>query len=91
VYSSAFWEKAVYPFAIVALVLAGMPFVFGSSRHHNLGFRLFVGMTLGGLFMLVNGAMQNFATAFSLPVSLASVLPSALLTAVAILVLRRSV
>jgi lipopolysaccharide export system permease protein len=91
VYRSAFWEKIIYPFAIIALVLAGMPFVFGSSRQHNLGFRLFIGMTMGGLFMLVNGSVQNLAAAYALPVALGAALPSALLMAVAITVLRRSV
>ncbi len=91
IYRSAFWEKIIYPFAIIALVLAGMPFVFGSSRQHNLGFRLFIGMTMGGLFMLVNGSVQNLAAAYSLPVALGAVLPSAVLMVVAITVLRRSV
>lgn len=80
----------MYPLAIIALVLAGMPFVFGSSRHHNQGFRLFIGMTLGGVFMLVNAAAQNVAAAYSLPVALSTALPSAVLMIVAITVLRRS-
>lgn len=91
VYRSAFWEKIFYPFVIIALVLAGMPFVFASSRNHNMGSRLFIGMTLGGLFMLVNGAAQNMATAFALPIALSTILPSAILTVVAITILRRSV
>lgn len=91
VYRSAFWEKIIYPFAIIALVLAGMPFVFGSSRQHNLGFRLFIGMTMGGLFMLVNGSVENLAAAYALPVALGAALPSAVLMVVAITVLRRSV
>jgi lipopolysaccharide export system permease protein len=91
IYQSAFWEKIMYPFAIIALVMAGMPFVFGSSRHHNHGFRLFIGMTLGGVFMLVNAAAQNLATAYSLPVALSTAMPSAILMIVAITVLRRSV
>ncbi len=91
IYRAALWEKIIYPFAIIALVLAGMPFVFGSSRQHNLGFRLFIGMTMGGLFMLVNGAAQNFAMAYSLPVALSTVLPSVILMIVAVTILRRSV
>ena len=91
IYKSAFWEKILYPVAIIALVLAGMPFVFGSSRQHNHGFRIFVGMTLGGVFMLVNAAAQNFATAYSLPVAVSTALPSFILMFVAITVLRRSV
>lgn len=90
VYRSAFWEKVFYPFVIIALVLAGMPFVFGSSRQHNLGSRLFIGMTLGGLFMLINGAAQNFAAAYALPIALGTVLPSVLLTVAAVVILRRS-
>jgi len=90
VYKSAFWEKIMYPFGVLALVLSAMPFVFVSSRQHNLGFRLFIGMTMGGLFMLVNAAAQNFAAAYSLPVVLCTILPSFILMTVAIIVLRRS-
>ena len=91
IYQSAFWEKIMYPFAIIALVMAGMPLVFGSSRHHNHGFRLFIGMTLGGVFMLINAAAQNLATAYSLPVALSMAMPSAILMIIAITILRRSV
>ncbi len=91
IYRAAFWEKITYPFAIIALVLAGMPFVFGTSRQHNLGFRLFIGMTLGGLFMVINGASQNLAMAYSLPVALSTVLPSVILMIAGVLALRRTV
>jgi lipopolysaccharide export system permease protein len=91
IYKSAFWEKVMYPFAILALVLAGMPFVFGSSRQHNTGFRLFIGMTLGGVFMLVNTAAQNLAAAFSLPVAFSTAVPSFVLIIIAVTVLKRSV
>ena len=90
IYQSAFWEKIMYPLAIIALVLAGMPLVFGSSRHHNHGFRLFIGMTLGGIFMLINAASQNLATAYSLPVAFGTAMPSAVLMMVAVIILRRS-
>ena len=90
IYQSAFWEKVMYPFAIIALVMAGMPFVFGSSRHHNHGFRLFIGMTLGGVFMLVNAAAQNLASAYSLPVALSTAIPSVVLMVIAVTILRRS-
>lgn len=90
IYQSAFWEKLMYPLSIIALVLAGMPFVFGSSRHHNHGFRLFVGMTLGGLFMLINAAMQNLATAYSLSVGFSTAIPSIVLMVIAVTILRKS-
>ena len=91
IYQSAFWEKIVYPFAILALVLAGMPFVFGSGRQHNTGFRLFIGMTLGGLLTLINASAQNLAAAYALPVAIGAFLPSFIVMTVAVMFLRRSV
>ena len=91
VYQSAFWEKIIYPFSILALVLAGMPFVFGSGRQHNTGFRVFIGMTLGGLLTLINDASQNLAAAYSLPVAFSAALPSVIVTTIAVMFLRRSV
>jgi lipopolysaccharide export system permease protein len=91
VYKAAFWEKALFPFTVIALVLAGMPFVFGAAKSHNLGVRLFFGMTVGGLFMIVNRAVQKFGSVYDLPALLTIVLPPLLLGIAAILILRRSV
>jgi len=89
-YRSAFWEKIVYPLTVLALVLAGMPLVFGTARFMNLGMRLFVGMALGGVFLLINGTAQNLAAAYSLPIALSTVTPSYLLAVFSIMLLRRS-
>lgn len=91
VYQSAFWEKALFPFMVIALVLAGMPFVFGAARMHNLGVRLFFGMALGGLFVIISRAFQKFGDVYDLPAALSIILPPLVLFIVATLVLRRSV
>jgi lipopolysaccharide export system permease protein len=91
IYKAAFWEKVMFPFTIVALVLAGMPFVFGAARSHNMGVRLFFGMMLGGLFMIVDRAVQKFGGVYDLPALVTILVPPMLLMLVAILVLRRSV
>jgi len=91
VYQAAFWEKTVFPFTVVALVLAGMPFLFGSARSQSVGFRLFVGMMLGGLFIIIDRMAQNFGEAYQVPAFISHALPSLLLAAGAIFVLRRSV
>jgi lipopolysaccharide export system permease protein len=91
VYQTAFWEKVFYPLTIVALVLAGMPFVFGSSRSQNLGVRMFVGMMLGGLFMIISRGVLNFGDAYGVPAVISNLVPAAILGLVAILVLRRTV
>jgi lipopolysaccharide export system permease protein len=91
VYEAAFWEKTLFPFTVIALVLAGMPFVFGPARMHNLGVRLFFGMALGGLFMIVSRAFEKFGEVYDLPAALTIILPPLVLTIVAALILRRSV
>jgi len=91
VYLSAFWQKTVFPFTVIALVLAGMPFVFGAARMHNPGVRLFFGMALGGLFMIFSRAFQKFGDVYDLPTALTIILPPLVLSIGATLILRRSV
>lgn len=90
-YNSELWRKALFPVTVLALVLAGMPFLFGSSRTHGMGLRIFIGMSLGGIFMIVSKAMQNFSDAYALPAYLGAGLPSVLLAVAVIVILRRSV
>jgi len=91
VYLAAFWEKALYPFTVLALVFAGIPFVFGQARSHNVGVRLFFGMTLGGLFMIVSRAAQKFGMVYELSPMLTISLPILVLVIAATVILRRSV
>jgi len=91
VYQTAFWEKVFYPLTVVALVLAGIPFVFASSRTQNVGVRMFIGMMLGGLYMIVSRSVLNFGEAYGVPAMLSSMLPALLLGLGGIIVLRRTV
>ena len=90
-YREAFWEKSFYPLTVIALVLAGMPFVFGPARSQNMGMRLFFGMALGGLFMIVNKTAQEFGGVYGLPSLLTALVPTLLLGVIAVMVLRRAV
>jgi lipopolysaccharide export system permease protein len=90
VYESAFWSKVLFPFTVLALVLAGMPFVFGAARQHGTGVRLFIGMTLGGLFLIVSRAVQNFSDAYGLPGLFGAAVPALALSVTVLLILRRS-
>lgn len=91
VYRSAFWDKVFYPLTTLALVLAGMPFVFGLARQHSIGVRMFIGMSLGGLIMIIDRAAENMGDAYSLPASLSVAGPSVLLAITVIVLLRRAV
>lgn len=90
-YRAAFWEKVLFPFSVIALVLAGMPFVFAQSRSQSMGLRLFIGMSVGGLFVIVNRAFQKVTGVYDLPPLLTMSIPVLLLAIGAVLVLRRSV
>jgi lipopolysaccharide export system permease protein len=90
-YQSALWEKLIYPFAVIALVLAGMPFVFGQDRSQNMGVRMFLGMVLGGMFMILTRMVQNFGEVYQVPAMISHSLPPILLGLAAIYVLRRTV
>lgn len=90
-YRAAFWEKVLFPFTVIALVLAGMPFVFSNARSQSVGLRLFVGMTVGGLFMIVSRAFQKVTSVYDLPPLLTMSIPILLLGIGAVIVLRRSV
>ena len=91
IYQAAFWEKLMFPFAVLALVFAGMPFVFGQARSHNVGVRLFFGMTLGGLFMIVSRALQKFGTVYEIHPVISISIPILILVVAATMILRRSV
>jgi lipopolysaccharide export system permease protein len=91
VYQEAFWERAFFPFTVIALVLAGMPFLFGQARSQSVGVRLFSGMILGGLFMIVSRALQSFGSVYGFSPVLTYALPALLLGVGAVMVLRRSV
>ena len=76
---------------MIALVLAGMPFVFAHARNQSMGLRLFIGMSVGGLFMIVSRAFQKFTGVYDLPPLLTMSIPILLLAIGAVIVLRRSV
>jgi len=91
VYRTAFWDKVLFPFTVIALVMAGMPFVFAQARSQTLGLRLFIGMSVGGLFMIVNRTFLKMTSVYDLPPALMMSIPILLLAMAAVLALRRSV
>ncbi len=89
-YVSAFWQKLAYPFAVLALVLAAMPFLFGSNRQNTLGVRMFTGSVVGATFLIFSRLMENFADAYAFPAWLGAFFPVALLAALSIIALKRT-
>jgi lipopolysaccharide export system permease protein len=90
-YIAVLWEKVLFPFTVLSLVLAGMPFVFAQARSQNTGVRLFFGMTLGGVFMIVSRALQKLGAVYEFSPLLMILIPILVLVSAAIIILRRSV
>lgn len=89
-YVAAFWQKLAYPFSVLALVLAAMPFLFGSNRQNTLGIRMFTGTVVGATFLIFSRLMENFADAYALPAWLGAFFPVAVLIGLSIFALKRT-
>lgn len=74
-FESVYWGRWFYPFNVLALCLAAMPFAFGSLRSGGYGKRVFVGMVFAlGFFILQKIAVQ-IAGVFRMDYRIAYALP----------------
>ena len=90
-YRAALWWRLSYPLSSIAVLLAAMPFVFGTLRSGGLGQRLFTGMLLGIGFYFVNRTVGSLGEVYALNAALTALLPSVVLLGVTVLVLRRGI
>ena len=85
----SFWQKIFAPIATLVMVLLATPFVFGPVRSGGMGQRLFVGIVIGILFMVMARLFGLLGVVYGMPPLLSAALPVALFFGVAILLLRR--
>ncbi len=89
-YIAAFWDKIYFPFTIFALLLAGLPFVFVMARQHSLGARVFSGIVLGSVYLIIARWVRNIAEASGLPLWLIAAIPIIALASFGVYRLRRA-
>ncbi|MFO7709575.1 MAG: LPS export ABC transporter permease LptG [Desulfobacterales bacterium] len=89
-YALAFWQKILLPFTTGAMVLLSLSFVFGSTRMHSAGQRIFAGMLTAVAFQLSNQLLGHVGLLLNVPPLLTTLLPVALILALALQLLRRS-
>lgn len=76
VYDVAWWNKLVYPIATMVMALLALAFTPPSSRHTNMGLKLFGGICLGLLFFFM-GRLFGFTTQlYGVPAFLSAMLPT---------------
>jgi lipopolysaccharide export system permease protein len=71
-------------------VLLSLTFIFGSTRLRNAGQRILAGMLVGILFYLAHQILGHLAVILDLPPLLMTLLPTALVLAAALGLLRRA-
>ncbi len=74
-FESAYWARWFYPFNVIVLCLATLPFAFGSLRSGGFGKRLFIGILIGLGALLVQQMFVNLADVYRFDVRLAFLLP----------------
>ncbi len=86
----AFWTKITSPFATIVMLMLSLPFVFGSQRSGGAGQKIFVGIMLGIVYVLVNKLLTQLALANGLSPFISAALPLFCFLVVAIFAIQRS-
>ena len=81
-FESVYWGRWFYPFNVVVLCLATLPFAFGSLRSGGLGKRLFIGIVIGVSALLVQRAFTGLADVYRVDVRWAYLFPPLVIWAI---------
>ena len=80
-FESVYWSHWFYPYNVVMLCLATLPFAFGSLRSGGFGKRLFLGILVGISGFLLQRMAVNLADVYRFDLRLAYLLPPAAILA----------
>jgi lipopolysaccharide export system permease protein len=81
-FENEYWLRWFYPFNVLSLCLAAIPFAFGSLRSGGLGKRLFIGVLFALGFWVLQMLFSRLSLAFKLDFRVAYALPSILMLSV---------
>lgn len=88
-YEEHYWGRWFYPFNVLALCLAAIPFAFGSLRSGGLGRRLFIGVVFALGFWLLQNQFVRMAGVYRFDFRIAYLMPPLLMMAVSFFLFRR--
>ncbi len=86
----ALWVKLTSPLATIVMLMLSLPFVFGSQRSGGAGQKIFIGIMLGIVYVLVNKLLTQLALANGFSPPLSAVLPLSFFLLLAIVGIQRS-
>ena len=85
----AFWKKLLQPLSTLMLVLVAVFFVFGPLREATMGYRIFVALSVGLVFTIIQRIMEPVSLLFGLSPLLAAAMPILLCAMLGLSLLRR--
>ena len=85
----SFWQKITSPLSTLVMLMLSLPFVFGSQRSGGAGQRVFVGILLGIVYVLVNKLLTQLALNAGFTPLVSAILPLILFLIVSIVALQR--
>lgn len=86
----SFWQKIMSPLSTLVMLMLSLPFVFGSQRSGGAGQRIFVGILLGIVYVLVNKLLTQLALNAGFTPSMSAVLPLIIFSIIAIVGIQRT-
>jgi len=86
----AFWTKITSPLATIVMLMLSLPFVFASQRSGGAGQKIFIGIMLGIVYVLVNKLLTQLALANGMSPLVSAALPLICFLVIAILGIQRS-
>jgi lipopolysaccharide export system permease protein len=88
-YEIALWNKIIYPFAVLVMMVLALPFAYLNVREGGVSTKIFAGIMLGLGFHLISRLFGHLGQLAAWPPILAAFVPTAAFLAMAILMLRR--
>ncbi len=86
----AFWVKIASPLSTLVMLMLSLPFVFASQRSGGAGQKIFVGIMLGIVYVLLNKVLTQLALANGLSPAFSALLPLLCFLGVAIVGIKRT-
>ncbi len=86
----AFWVKIASPLSTLVMLMLSLPFVFASQRSGSAGQKIFIGIMLGIIYVLLNKLLTQLALANDVSPALSALLPLMCFLGVAIVGIQRT-
>ncbi len=86
----AFWVKIASPLSTLVMLMLSLPFVFASQRAGGAGQKIFIGIMLGIIYVLLNKLLTQLALANGVSPLISALLPLVIFLGIALVGIKRT-